>query len=99
MWSTALLTEGDIESGLELDAAAQKHGGGGVADVYAEEPIIVDLCDGSDEDSDYEADMEVESEEESKDIEVEGNAEDGQKDKCLQEGAVDENRLVVYYPE
>lgn len=45
-----------------------------VAEVYVEEPEIVDLCDGSHDDSDYEAEMEIEvdSEEEGCKMDVDG---------------------------
>lgn len=83
----------------------------GVAEVYAEEPTIVDLCYSSDDDSSYEAD---ESEDDSEEMEVAEGGMEGTEDAVALEGGeirtktnevrkgkaisseIPENRLVVY---
>uniref|UniRef100_A0A0E0KRF3 PB1-like domain-containing protein n=1 Tax=Oryza punctata TaxID=4537 RepID=A0A0E0KRF3_ORYPU len=79
-----------------------------VADVYVEEPEIVDLCNGSDDDSDWEAEMEleVESEEEGGKMKVDIDVSKGKgihevggsgcKGKELAEEETD-RRIVIYH--
>lgn len=83
-----------------------------MAEVYVEEPEVVDSCDDSDDDSEYDADMEVESDKESEEaaeVDVaqrkataaqcdQTNA-SGLKGKSVMEGDEDDRMLVVYYPE
>ncbi|KAF0897659.1 hypothetical protein E2562_000377 [Oryza meyeriana var. granulata] len=99
-----LFPEEDLDSGLRAlvddkvcqfmsDCIVER----GVVEVYAEEPIVVDVSDGDEQGSDYKLEMEEEGDSDSEDASQDGNeqVEEGGM-QGLEDNVEAEKRLVVY---